>query len=144
MSAAEFSTVVVLPVAPEAVFAHLADPHSYLGLSPLIVEVRDVRPSPGLVRYTAVERFRLGPLHHDNIIEVTLRLGEGTVEGDVVSPGGVRLAYGYRLSPALGGGTRVVDWVRLTAPFGLRGFAAGQARKVQLARGRELVRRFPG
>ncbi len=57
--------------APEEVFAHLAEPSNHVGLSPLVVEVRDVRREPGLLR-----------------------------------------------------------------------FAVGQAKKVQLARGRELARRF--
>ncbi|WP_204044365.1 hypothetical protein [Acrocarpospora phusangensis] len=50
-------------------------------------------------------------------------------------------AYGYRIDP-VPGGTRVIDHYRLSAPFGLLRFAMGQAKKVQVARGRELARRF--
>ncbi|GGU43580.1 SRPBCC family protein [Lentzea flava] len=141
MKTVEFHTTTVLPASPEEVLAHLTDPNNYVGLSPLIVEVRDVRRGPGDVRFTAVERFALGPLRHDNLIEVALRLGDMIVSGDVVSPGGVRLDYVYRVSPA-SGGALVIDQYRLSAPFGLLWFAVAQAKKVQAARGRELVRRF--
>ncbi|TKK90764.1 SRPBCC family protein [Herbidospora galbida] len=141
MKTVEFSTTTTLPATPERVFHHLADPANHVGLSPLVVEVRDIRREPGSVRFTAVERFAFGPLRHDNVIEVTLRLGEGTITGDVVSPGGVRVDWGYRID-AVPGGTRVVDHYRLSAPFGLLRFSVGQAKKVQAARGRELTRRF--
>ncbi|PRY39838.1 SRPBCC family protein [Umezawaea tangerina] len=141
MKSVEFSTTTTLPAPPDEVFDHLADPDNHVGLSPLVVEVRDIRREPDAVRFTAVERFALGPLHHDNVIEVTLNLGDGTISGDVVSPGGVRVAYAYRVEP-VPGGTRVTDHYRLSAPFGLLRFAVGQAKKVQEARGRELVRRF--
>ncbi|NAS25299.1 hypothetical protein GT755_26900 [Herbidospora sp. NEAU-GS84] len=61
--------------------------------------------------------------------------------GDVVSPGGVRVDWGYRID-AVPGDTRVTDHYRLSAPFGLLRFSMGQAKKVQVARGRELARRF--
>ncbi|WNV85681.1 SRPBCC family protein [Umezawaea sp. Da 62-37] len=141
MKSAEFSTTTTLPASPAEVFEHLTDPNNHVGLSPLIVEVRDIRREPDAVRFTAVERFALGPLHHDNVIEVTLDLGDGAITGDVVSPGGVRVAYGYHLTP-VPGGTRVTDHYRLSAPFGLLRFAVGKAKKVQVARGRELTRRF--
>ncbi|MET8161127.1 SRPBCC family protein [Sphaerisporangium sp. NPDC005289] len=141
MKSVEFSTTTILSAAVEEVFEHLADPDNHVGLSPLVVEVRDVRRGPDAVHFTAVERFTLGPLRHDNVIEVTLHLAEGAITGDVVSPGGVRVAYGYRIDP-VPGGTRVVDHYRLSAPFGLLRFATSQAKKVQVARGRELARRF--
>ncbi|WP_062431236.1 SRPBCC family protein [Herbidospora daliensis] len=141
MKSVEFSTTTTLPATPGQVFEHLADPTNHVGLSPLVVEVRDIRHEPGAVRFTAVERFVFGPLRHDNVIEVVLRLGDGSITGDVVSPGGVRVAYGYDIA-AVPGGARVVDHYRLSAPFGLLRFSMGQAKKVQAARGRELARRF--
>ncbi|WP_066375398.1 SRPBCC family protein [Herbidospora mongoliensis] len=141
MKSVEFSTTTTLPAAPGDVYEHLADPDNHVGLSPLVVEVRDIRREAAAVRFTAVERFAFGPLRRDNVIEVTLRLGEGAITGDVVSPGGVRVDWGYHID-AVPGGTRVVDHYRLSAPFGLLRFAMGQAKKVQVARGRELTRRF--
>jgi hypothetical protein len=129
--------------APAAVSAHLAEPANYVGLSPLVVEVRDVSREDGAARYTAVERFRfLGFLRHDNPIVVTLHLsGTEAVYGDVVSPGGVRIGYRFDLEPD-GDGTRVTDILQLHAPFGLLRFAASRARAVQLARSGILTGRL--
>ena len=133
--------------APETVFAHLSDPYSYLGLSPLLVEVRDVRPGADeqgpLTDYVAVERFRfLGVLRWDNPIRVRMRAtAPGLVRQSVVSPGGVRLESTVRLTPD-GEGTLVDEEISLTAAAPLRRFAAGQARSVQLHRAGELTRRM--
>ncbi|GAA2803447.1 SRPBCC family protein [Crossiella cryophila] len=141
MKTVEFSTTTILSAAPEEVVEHLSDPANHVGLSPLVVAVRDIRRTPDEVRFTAVERFRFGPLRRDNVIEASMRLGARTVSGDVVSPGGVRLDYEFRIE-AVAEGTRLVDHYRLSAPFGVLRFAVGQAKKVQVARGRELARRF--
>jgi hypothetical protein len=132
---------------PHRVFAHLADPYSYLGLSPLLVEVRDVRPGSDeqgpLTDYVAVERFRfLGVLRWDNPIRVRMRATEPhLVRQSVVSPGGVRLESTVRLTPD-GAGTLVDEEIELRAAAFLRRFAAGQARAVQLHRAAELARRM--
>ncbi|MDF2710975.1 MAG: hypothetical protein K0R62_6627 [Nonomuraea muscovyensis] len=130
-------------VAPEKVFEHLTTPESYIGLSPLVVAVRDVdRSEPGVIRYTAVERFRfLRFLTYDNPIDVVLHTDGRSVYGEVRSPGRVRMAYRFDVAPD-GAGTRVSDRLDLTAPWLLAGFAAGQARKVQLARARILAERL--
>lgn len=141
MKVVEFSTITELPVPPEEVFSHLADPNNHVGLSPLIVAVENIRHESGKVHFTATERFTLGPLRYCNVIAVTMRLDAKTISGKVVSPGGVRLAYSYRADVAPGG-TKLVDHYRLSAPFGLLRFAVSQARKVQAARSIELVRRF--
>ncbi|MFC7639804.1 hypothetical protein ACFQX6_01145 [Streptosporangium lutulentum] len=75
MKSVEFSTTTTLSAAAEEVFEHLADPNNHVGLSPLLVEVRDIRRGLAEVRFTAVERFTMGPLRRDNVVEVTLRLG---------------------------------------------------------------------
>ncbi|QEO09414.1 SRPBCC family protein [Protaetiibacter larvae] len=134
---------------PRAVFDHLRDPRNYVGLSPLVIEARDIRTDGGLLHYVAVERFRfLGFLRYDNRIAVTLRADDTdperlVVSGDVDSPGKVQLAYAYEISPE-GTGSRVVDRIAVTAPWGLRRFAAGRAGAVQLARGRILADRLAG
>lgn len=92
---------------PEEVFAHLAEPSHYVGLSPLVVAVRDVRRDGGTVHYTAVERFRfLGVVRHDNLIDVTLAAASdglphsAEVSGEVRSPGGVRMSYRFVIDRA--------------------------------------------
>jgi hypothetical protein len=115
-----------------------------VGLSPLVVDVRDVSHDEGVTRYRAVERFPVfGKLSYDNVIAVTL-VADGddlTVRGDVRSPGWVRMAYRFDLAPD-GGGAAVTDSLLLRAPLGLRRFAASRAREVQLARARILAERL--
>jgi ligand-binding SRPBCC domain-containing protein len=134
-----------IAAAPEVVFAHLSDPANYVGLSPLVVAVRDVSTdADGVTRYRAVERFGLpAGLRYDNVIAVTLTASpdDRTISGDVVSPGWVRLACRYVIEPA-DGGTRLTDELRLRAPVGLRTFARGRAREVQLARAKILAERL--
>jgi hypothetical protein len=150
MPSTELSRSYAIAAPPAAVLAHLADPENYIGLSPLLVDVRDVRCQGGVTRYVAVERFRfLGLVRHDNVIQVSLRTedarlpDEATVSGEVVSPGGVRMDYRFAVT-AQGGDSLVVDRLRLHAPFGLLRYAAGKAAAVQAERGRVLARRLGG
>jgi hypothetical protein len=133
--------VFTVAATPKALIAHLAEPANYIGLSPLVVAVDDVRTVHDTVHYVAVERFRLGFLRHDNRIAVSLRTGEDRVWGEVVSPGRVRMDYSFTVA-AGDDRTTVTDTLRLRAPFGLRRFTASQARAVQLARARILTERF--
>jgi hypothetical protein len=128
---------------PEVLRAHLSQPQSYVGLSPLVIAVKDVEQGEDETRYTSVERFTfLGLVKYDNLIKVTLRNTPRTVEGEVKSPGGVRLDYRFTLTEK-DGGTEVEDilvvhaWVRP-----LLGFAAKKAREVQLARAGILAARL--
>ncbi|MEC3953346.1 SRPBCC family protein [Nocardia sp. CDC153] len=131
------NTFTVTAPAP-AVYEHLIRPESYIGLSPLVVAVHDVQADS----YVAVERFRFLTLEYDNHIRVSLLGTPGkAVWGEVNSPGGVRMAYRFDLTDTPDG-TRVDDELHLRTPFGLLGFASGQARKVQLARATILAERL--
>ncbi|MFJ9693265.1 SRPBCC family protein [Kitasatospora sp. NPDC101183] len=149
MPSTELSCTYDVAATPAAVLAHLAEPRNYVGLSPLLVDVRDVRCEGGVTHYVAVERFRfLGLVRHDNVIQVTLRAegarlpGEAVVSGEVVSPGGVRMDYRFAITARGEGGSLVVDTLRLHAPFGLLRYAAGKAGAVQAERGRVLAVRL--
>jgi hypothetical protein len=133
--------VFSVAASPQAILAHLGEPANYVGLSPLVVSVDDARTVEDTVHYVAVERFRFGPVRHDNRIAVTMRIGSDRIWGEVVSPGRVRMDYGFTLV-ADGGRTTVTDTLLMRAPFGLRRFAAGQARAVQLARAGILAERL--
>ncbi len=130
-----------------AVYAHLMEPASYVGLSPLVVAVRDVRPvrderGRAAIAYVAVERFRFGPLRWDNRIRVTMTgVPDRQVHSAVVSPGAVRLTSTVDLEPD-DGGTRVTESIELRSPAPLRRFALGQATSVQRQRAAELARRL--
>jgi hypothetical protein len=149
MANATWDTTFHIPAEPAAVFEHLADPHSYVGLSPLVVEVRDIHPDTDdlgrpRVAYVAVERFRFARiLHHDNLIKVVLtqtRPGQELLS-EVRSPGWVRLTARVMLT-AEAGGTGVTESVDVTFPAPLRGFVTGQARAVAAYRANELTRRL--
>jgi hypothetical protein len=128
---------------PAALRAHLSQPQSYVGLSPLVIAVKDIRQNGEETRYTSVERLRfLGMVKYDNLIKVTLRSTPRTVEGEVDSPGGVRLDYRFALTER-DGGTEVEDTLVVHAWNGpLLGFAAKKARQVQLARAGILTSRL--
>ncbi|MER7171286.1 SRPBCC family protein [Streptomyces mesophilus] len=144
MTTEEFSHDVTVPAPAARIFAHLADPESYIGLSPLLVAVRDVVTDGDEVRYVAVERFRvLGPLRWDNPIRVTMTFPEHgrRIVSDVRSPGRVRLTATVDLAQD-GTGTHVRETVRVTYPRPLRPLVIGQATKVQRHRLAELNRRM--
>jgi hypothetical protein len=145
---AELKHTFQIAAPPEEVFAHLAEPSHYVGLSPLLVAVRDVRRSGGTVHYMAVERFRfLGVLRHDNIIGVTLvAVPDGLphsaeISGEVRSPGRVRMNYRFAIDRHEAGSV-VTDTLQLRTPPGLLRFAASQAGAVQQARARVLTARL--
>ncbi|MFD8482412.1 SRPBCC family protein [Kitasatospora sp. NPDC059673] len=149
MPSTELSHSYDIAATPAAVLAHLADPENYIGLSPLLVDVRDVRREGGVTHYVAVERFRfLGLVRHDNAIRVSLRTedarlpDEATISGEVVSPGGVRMDYRFAVTARGDGGSLVVDLLRLHTPVGLLHYAAGKAAAVQAERARVLARRL--
>ncbi|BCJ42111.1 hypothetical protein GCM10010168_65110 [Actinoplanes ianthinogenes] len=139
----EFAHEFTVAAPAARVYAHLMDPRNYIGLSPLVVEVRDIRPAGSVVSYVAVERFTFGPFHWNNPIRVTMT---GEVPGQAIvsavrSPGFVTLTSRVTLIPEVGG-TTVRESIALTAPAPLRRFVLGQARSVQLHRAAELTRRM--
>ncbi|CAM5395622.1 hypothetical protein GCM10010329_58020 [Streptomyces spiroverticillatus] len=143
MPTEEFTRRVTVAGHEEQVFSHLSRPESYVGLSPLVIAVREVDTRDDAVRYVAVERFRLGPLRWDNPIRVTMSFpGPGRrIVSEVVSPGRVRLTSTVALAPD-GPGTQVSETVRVTFPAPLRGLVVGQATKAQKYRLKELARRL--
>ncbi|GAA3785372.1 SRPBCC family protein [Streptomyces chiangmaiensis] len=148
MPSAELKHTFQIAAPPEEVFAHLAEPSHYVGLSPLLVAVHDVRRNGGTVHYTAVERFRfLGVLRHDNIIDVTLVPApdglphSAEISGEVRSPGRVRMSYRFGIDRHEAGSV-VTDTLHLRTPPGLLRFAASQAGAVQQARARVLAERL--
>ncbi|WP_341720897.1 SRPBCC family protein [Micromonospora sp. FIMYZ51] len=144
-----FETSCVVAASLDEVHRHLSDPNSYIGLSPLIVAVRDVRPGRdaqgrAIVDYLAVERFRLfGPVRWDNVIRVRLTpQPPDRLVSDVRSPGWVRLRAVVELA-AVADGTQVREQITAFAPAPLRRFVAAQARQAAAHRATELPHRIP-
>ncbi|WP_375384870.1 SRPBCC family protein [uncultured Microbacterium sp.] len=149
MPSRTLSNEFTLAVPARTVFDHVADPHSYVGLSPLVIGVSDVVESREGFRFTAVERVPIvGSWTLDNPLRVTLlaELGAGgafALHGEVDSPGAIHVWYRYDIFPQ-GDGCRVLDTVTLRTPFGLTRFAASRTRNVQLARPGVLAQRLVG
>jgi hypothetical protein len=143
MPTQEFTRRVAVLRPAGQVFAHLARPDSYVGLSPLVVAVRDVGVFADEVRYVAVERFRLGPLRRDNPIRVTMTFPEPgrRIVSEVRSPGRVRLRSTVVLT-ADGMGTHLSETIRVAFPGPLRALVVGQATKAQNHRLAKLARRM--
>ena len=137
-----FRTTFRLGAAPAEVRAFLLDPHSYIGLAPLVVEVRDIRRQGTTTRYVAVERFRLGPFHRDNPIDVTITATDTAITSSVRSPGRVRLTATATITP-VDDGSSVTETVELRAPWFLRAFALRKAREAQQSRAAGLSARYP-
>lgn len=143
----EYRYFVDAPV--KAVYAHLADPASYVGLSPLVVEVSDAAHSVdakgrAVVRYESVERFMfLGLIRYDNRIKVTMTLTqpERQIVSDVDSPMRVKVRFVFDLQPE-GAGTQIHETVTAQMPSPLRGFVISEAKRVQQARAQILRTRL--
>jgi hypothetical protein len=129
------------------IYAHLMNPYSYVGLSPLVVAVRDVgavRDAQGrdAIGYVAVERSRFGPVQWDDLVRVTLT---GAPERQVVSaevrPGGVRVTSTVDLAGD-DDATTVTETIELYSPALLRRVALGRATSAQRGRAAELTRRM--
>ena len=127
-----FTTTFRVSAPPAAVYAHLLDPHNYVGLAPLVVEVRDIRTEGDDIRYVSIERFRLGPFHFDNPIDVTMTPvtpGRELVS-KVRSPGNVRLTASVTLTPD-GDDASVTEAVVLDSPWWIHWYATRKAREAQ-------------
>jgi hypothetical protein len=96
-----FSQSIRVTAPAQRIYDHLIDPTNHIGLSPLIVAVRDVHPVGDATGYVAVERFRFGPFRWDNLIRVTVTgvARNHRIVSDVVSPGAVRLTATVDLNP---------------------------------------------
>lgn len=131
------------------IYAHLAEPESYIGLSPLVTAVSNVEhlvDSQGrpVVRYVSVERFHfLGIFNYDNKIRVDMTLAETDREiiSEVASPMNVHVRFVFMLQPN-GSGTDVIEDITAEMPGLVKGFVMDQAKQVQQARMRILKERM--
>lgn len=149
MAAETFEYRYFVATPPERVYAHLADPASYVGLSPLVIAVDDVRYSTdaqgcAVVSYLSVERFTfLGFIRYDNRIRVTTTLTQPDRQlvSDVDSPLSVKVRFVFDLQPG-DSGTWLHETVTARMPGLLRGFVTQEAKSVQQARSRILNQRL--
>jgi len=143
----EFRYHVNAPI--ERIYAHLAEPASYVGLSPLVVAVEDIEHSSdeqgrAVMRYLSIERFRfLGFIRYDNRIRVTTTLTQPNQQlvSNVDSPLWVKVRFVFDLQPE-GSGTWIHETVTAQMPGLLRGFVIQEAKSVQQTRAQILKQRL--
>lgn len=141
----EYRYFVAAPA--ERIYAHLAEPENYIGLSPLVTAVRDIQRSTDaqgnpVVRYLSIESFRfLGVIRYDNPIRVTMTLLPNRIISDVDSPFWVKVKFVFELQPEANG-TWIHETVNATMPGIVRGFVIQQAQAVQQARAQILKQRL--
>lgn len=136
-----------VPASPAAVYAVLANPHTYLRLSPLISEVSDIvqeTDAAGSVvyRYRAVEQLRFfRVLRIPNPIRVEMclsRPGEEVISS-VSAAFNTHLTFVFRLQ-AEASGTRMTESIEAHLPALMRRYAVAEAKKVQQSRANTLPR----
>lgn len=149
MAAQTFQHQYFINAPVDQIYAHLKQPESYIGLSPLIVSVTDVQQGHDeqgreTCSYVSVERFRfLGLIRYDNHIRVltTFTQPERQIISDVDSPFNVQVEFTFDFLPQ-DKGTLVAETVKAAAPSFLMNFVVSQAKAVQLARARILKARM--
>ena len=138
----ERNIAVAAPLA--RVFAELSEPARFLGLQPLLTEVREVAAAPGVRAFEAIERVALlGPIAVKNHlrVELTPRPAEQRIGFATRAPLGIRIEGGFTLEMD-GTATRVTESVALHCPFWLSRFVVREAIRAQEALLANLKRRL--
>jgi len=128
------------------VWAELAEPARFLGLQPLLVEVREVAAAPGARAFEAVERVRVLALPLRSRLHVELRPDPQArrVGFATRAPLGIRLDGAFALEALAEGRTAVRESVDVRCAAPLRGFVVAQAMRAQQALLANLKRRLEG
>jgi ligand-binding SRPBCC domain-containing protein len=148
MASASFHYRYFINAPASQIYAHLSEPNSYIGLSPLVTEVSHVTQLANAevpaVQYEAVETFHfLGFIRYPNRIKVRLVLTKPDAQMVhlVESIPNVRLRFTFDFQPG-DGGTWIDENVTATMPLPLRGYVVSQAKSVQQARAHILKKRM--
>ena len=140
---------IALPVTE--VYGHLAEPENYVGLSPLVTRVYDIRrhansDQQAVVQYVTVEHFRFfGFIPYNNHIRVTSTQVQpnAVLIHEVDSPLNVYVRFVNEFSPIeTDRGTSIVETVTIRCPRWVHGFVVGQAKSTQAVRFARLKARL--
>ena len=144
MAIHRFERDVVIAASLARVFGELSEPARFLGLQPLLTEVREVAAAPGVRAFEAIERVALlGPIAVKNHlrVELTPRPAEQRIGFATRAPLGIRIEGGFTLEMD-GTATRVTESVALHCPFWLSRFVVREAIRAQEALLANLKRRL--
>lgn len=126
---------VTAPIA--VLFVYLAEPQSYLELSPLVTEVTNIQhgtdsTGKSFCRYNSVERFMFaGFIRYDNPIQVTMTLTpQRQIISDVQAPLNVSVRFVFDLEEKERE-TTITETITVHMPVILRGYTVQQAKAVQ-------------
>jgi hypothetical protein len=139
-----FERAIVVHAPLDRVFAELSEPACFLGLQPLLTEIREVDAEPGVRAFQAVERVPiLGPIAWRNRLRVELRphIAEDRVATVAHAPLGIRVEAEFALTRE-SAATRVRESVVLRCPRWLGGFTVRTAIAAQEALLANLARRL--
>lgn len=129
MAICRFERGIAIEAPLERVFAELAEPSRFLGLQPLLTEVREIAAAPGVRAFEAVERVRLlGPIAKKNLlrVELTPRPEAQRIDFATRAPLGIRVDGAFAFA-ASGTTTRVTESVVLHCPALLKRFVLREA-----------------
>jgi hypothetical protein len=138
----ERDVAIAAPLA--RVFAELSEPARFLGLQPLLTEIRELDAQPGMRAYEAIERVvLLGPIATKNrlVVELAPLPAQHRIAFATRAPLGIRLSGDFALQ-AEGATTRVRESVLLQCPRLLRSFVLREAIHAQEALLANLKRRL--
>ncbi|MBI1279102.1 MAG: SRPBCC family protein [Anaerolineaceae bacterium] len=143
----QYSYLVHAPA--ENIYTHLADPKSYIGLSPLVGKVSDIEwliddQQQRIVTYKTVEMFQfLGFINYPNPLNVVMTLAQPNQQiiSDVQSGMNVSVRFVFDLNQQAGG-TTVTETITASTPALLSRFAINQAKAVQQHRIKTLKQRM--
>lgn len=144
MAIRRFERAIAIEAPLERVFAELAEPARFLGLQPLLTEVREIAAAPGVRAFEAVERVPLlGPIAAKNRlrVELTARPDAQRIDFATRAPLGIRLEGAFALA-ANGATTCVTESVALRCPVLLRRFVLREAIRAQESLLANLKRRI--
>ncbi len=144
MAECRFERDVAIAAPPDRVFAELSEPVRFLGLQPLLTEIREIDAEPGARVYEAIERVALlGPVAVRNRLIVELRPlpAQQRIAFATRAPLGIRVSGDFSLQ-AEGAATRVRESVLLRCPLLLRRFVLREAIGAQEALLANLKRRL--
>lgn len=143
----EYTYMIYAPAAK--IYEHLAEPTSYIGLSPLVGQVSDVEwgideQHQRIASYKTVELFRfLGFITYPNPLDVTMTLTHPNKQiiSDVQSGFNVMVRFVFDLNER-NDVTTITETITATTPALLSSFVVSQAKSVQQHRVKVLKLRM--
>lgn len=151
MSEVTFSYRCEIAMPAADVYAHLTEPESYVGLSPLVTRVYDITrqtnaEGKAVVRYVTVEHFRfVGFIPYDNHIRVTSTQEQPNevLVNEVHSPLNIYIRFANAFTSTEDGtATAITETVHIRCPRWLQGFVVGQTKSTQQVRFARLKTRL--